>query len=149
MSVVYVIQEAPGRNIVAAHKFGRLVTLLAADVQLQGDVSPDLIDALSTRLRDYSDEDAILAMGDPALIGIVCAIAARQNDGVFTLLKWDREQQTYYPVRVDVGLIDDFDLDVASKRIVALEALVAQLAQAQASAPTVETTPKRARRKAS
>jgi len=146
VSVVYVIQEAPGRNIVAAHKFGRLVTLLAADVQLQGDVSPDLIDALSTRLRDYSDEDAILAMGDPALIGIVCAIAARQNDGVFTLLKWDREQQTYYPVRVDVGLIDDFDLDVASKRIVALEA---QLAQAQASAPTVETTPKRARRKAS
>ena len=146
MSVVYVIQEAPGRNIVAAHKFGRLVTLLAADVQLQGDVSPDLIDALSTRLRDYCDEDAILAMGDPALIGIVCAIAARQNDGVFALLKWDREQQTYYPVRVDVGLIDDFDLDVASKRIVALEA---QLAQAQASAPTVETTPKRARRKAS
>jgi len=146
VSVVYVIQEAPGRNIVAAHKFGRLVTLLAADVQLQGDVSPDLIDALSTRLRDYSDEDAILAMGDPALIGIVCAIAARQNDGVFALLKWDREEQTYYPVRVDVGLIDDFDLDVASKRIVALEA---QLAQARSATPTSETTPKRARRKAS
>jgi len=41
-------------------------------------------------------------MGDPAAIGLACAIAANINQGRFNLLKWDRQEQDYYPVVVDI-----------------------------------------------
>jgi hypothetical protein len=41
-------------------------------------------------------------MGDPAIIGIACAIAAEINRGRIKLLKWDKENKTYYPIQVDI-----------------------------------------------
>ena len=35
-------------------------------------------------------------------IGLACAIAADNNHGRFNLLKWDRQEQDYYPVAVDI-----------------------------------------------
>ena len=40
--------------------------------------------------------------GDPVCIGIACAIAASNNMGRFNLLKWDRLEETYYPLKVDI-----------------------------------------------
>jgi hypothetical protein len=41
-------------------------------------------------------------MGDPAIIGVSFALAAEINHGRVNLLKWDRMEKTYYPVKVSL-----------------------------------------------
>jgi len=40
--------------------------------------------------------------GDPAVIGISCAIASDMTNGQFNLLKWDRREFKYYPIEFDL-----------------------------------------------
>src|SRR5258706_9369523 len=42
------------------------------------------------RLSGYRDEDFVMAAGDPAAIGLACAVAVLANRGRVTILKWDR-----------------------------------------------------------
>lgn len=46
-------------------------------------------------LKDYSDDDCILLMGDPAAIGLACSLAAEVNGGRYNILRWDRTQRQY------------------------------------------------------
>jgi hypothetical protein len=41
-------------------------------------------------------------MGDPASIGLCCAVAAAINHGRFKVLKWDRQSRDYYGVELDL-----------------------------------------------
>ena len=41
-------------------------------------------------------------MGDPAAIGLACAVAASTNQGRFKVLKWDRQESVYYPVNINL-----------------------------------------------
>ena len=41
-------------------------------------------------------------MGDPAAIGLACAVAASTNQGKFKVLKWDRQESVYYPVNINL-----------------------------------------------
>lgn len=47
------------------------------------------------KLKDYSDDDYILATGDPIAIGIAVSVAAKNNRGRVNLLKWDRQTRQY------------------------------------------------------
>ena len=96
---VYVVQEVSGRNILSAEKFGDLELLLPEGSQLVLRTGPT-VKRLTYKLRNFNDEDYLLLMGDPAAIGIACAIAATQNRGQFKCLKWDRREYNYYPVEV-------------------------------------------------
>jgi hypothetical protein len=40
-------------------------------------------------------------MGDPVAIGIASIAAALVNNGKVNMLKWDRENQCYYNVKID------------------------------------------------
>jgi hypothetical protein len=40
--------------------------------------------------------------GDPAIIGVACAIVADKTNGRFNLLKWDKQEKTYYPVEINL-----------------------------------------------
>ncbi len=68
---------------------------------------PESKGAQTTEVRDYeklidfNDDDYLLLVGDPAAIGLCCAVAAAIN-GRFTVLKWDRQEMTYYPVSFDI-----------------------------------------------
>jgi hypothetical protein len=53
-------------------------------------------------LRDYSDEDFLLAMGDPIAIGLAVAIAANNNGGRVKMLKWDRRELRYYAIEANI-----------------------------------------------
>ena len=99
MPSVWVVQETPGRNVLPAQKWGMLEVLLPSSSQIYLDASPS-VDTIRRKLRDFSDEDYLIAIGDPVAIGIACAVAAEQNDGRFKLLKWDRQEGQYYPVQV-------------------------------------------------
>jgi len=43
-----------------------------------------------------------LLTGDPAIIGVSCAIISNQTNGQFKLLKWDRREYKYYPIEFDL-----------------------------------------------
>ena len=41
-------------------------------------------------------------MGDPAIIGIAFALASSANHGRINMLKWDKIEKIYYPVKVNL-----------------------------------------------
>ena len=115
-STVYVLQELPGTsigrpkyNIVGAQKFGKLKVLLKENTQIVLSPGP-IIFELRRLLRDYTSKDYLLLSGDPSVIGIACSVVSDINNGRFNLLKWDRQEQMYYPLEINLhekGKIDD------------------------------------------
>ena len=115
-STVYVLQELPGTrigrpkyNIIGAQKFGKLKVLLREDTQIIMSPGP-IIFELRRLLKNYTSKDYLLLSGDPSVIGIACSIVSDMNGGKFNLLKWDRQEQMYYPLEINLhekGKIDD------------------------------------------
>jgi hypothetical protein len=115
-SIVYVLQELPGTrigrpkyNIIGAQKFGKLKVLLKENTQIILSPGP-IVFELRRLLKDYTSNDYLLLSGDPSVIGLACAIASDINNGKFNLLKWDRQEQMYYPLEINLhekGKIDD------------------------------------------
>ena len=106
--VVYIIQELPGTkigtpkfNIMGAQKFGTLKTLLPEHSQIILSPGP-LIFKLRKLLDKYTPDDYLLLTGDPAIIGVACSIVADKTGGKFNLLKWDRQEKTYYPIEINI-----------------------------------------------
>ena len=98
---VYVTQENPRVDIVSASKWGDLVPLASPFDQIHLN-SGRIVSQLRRKLKDFNDDDWLLAMGDPAIIGVAFAIAADVNRGRVGLLKWDKIEKIYYPVSVSV-----------------------------------------------
>ena len=115
-STVYVLQELPGTrigrpkyNIIGAQKYGKLKVLLKENTQIIMSPGP-IIFELRRLLKDYSSKDYLLLSGDPSVIGIACSIVSDMNGGKFNLLKWDRQEQMYYPLEINLhekGKIND------------------------------------------
>ena len=115
-SIVYVLQELPGTrigrpkyNIIGAQKYGKLKVLLREDTQIIMSPGP-IIFELRRLLKNYTSRDYLLLSGDPSVIGIACSIVSDINSGKFNLLKWDRQEQMYYPLEINLhekGKIDD------------------------------------------
>ena len=115
-STVYVLQELPGTrlgrpkyNIIGAQKYGKLKVLLKEDTQIIMSPGP-IIFELRRLLKDYTSNDYLLLSGDPSVIGLACAIVSDINNGRFNLLKWDRQEQMYYPLEINLyekGKIDE------------------------------------------
>lgn len=101
MAKVYVVQENPRVNILAAGRYGELIPLLNPGKQITLSSSP-VVRLMRQKLKDYNDDDFILAMGDPVAIGISCIIASEVNNGKVNILKWDRENSCYYNVKIDM-----------------------------------------------
>lgn len=99
---VWVVQEVPGRNVLPAKKFGALQTLLGAHQQIVVD-SGSAVQLIQQKLATFCEDDYLLAIGDPAAIGIACAAAAQANAGRFKILKWDRQEREYYPVQITLN----------------------------------------------
>ena len=116
MAKVYIIQELPGTrsgkpkfNIMGASKFGELKTLLPEFSQIILSPGP-IVFKLRQLLKDYTSEDYLLLTGDPAIIGVACSIVADITGGKYKFLKWDRQEQLYYPIEINLfekGKIED------------------------------------------
>ena len=115
-SIVYVLQELPGTsvsrpkyNIMGAQKYGKLKVLLKEHTNIIFSPGP-IVFELRRLLKDYNSNDYLLLLGDPAVIGLACAIASDINSGRFKLLKWDRREQVYFPLEINLyekGKIDE------------------------------------------
>ena len=113
---VYVLQELPGTkagtpkiNIMSAREYGEFNFLLPEFSQIIFSPGP-LIFKLRNLLKNYTPEDYLLLTGDPAIIGIACSIVSDVTNGKFNLLKWDRQEKMYYPLKINLyekGEIDE------------------------------------------
>ena len=107
-SKVYVTQEIPGTregrpkiNIIGASKYGELIFLLPELSQIIFSPGP-LVFKLRKLLRDYTPEDYLLLTGDPAIIGVACSIVSDITNGKYKLLKWDKQERQYYPIKINL-----------------------------------------------
>jgi len=114
--IVYVIQEIPGTqsgspkiNIMGASKYGEFKFLLP-EFSLIIFSSGPLIFKLRKSLKNFSEGDYLLLTGDPAIIGVACSIVSDITNGKYQLLKWDKQDKVYYPIKINLhekGEIDE------------------------------------------
>ena len=101
---VYVVQERkkmnpvtgelePVINIMPAAEYGDLVEVFNPTEHAL--LTSQVTSKLKTMLRNFSDGDYILPIGNPVLIGVATAVAARNNMGRVKILHWDRELARY------------------------------------------------------
>ena len=103
---VYVVQEVPKFNVLPARKYGELELMLPPG-QITLSAGPT-VNRLKHKLRNFTDMDYLLLIGDPLAIGLAVAIASNANRGKAGLLKWDRQEKQYYPLNVNLyGDIND------------------------------------------
>ena len=107
-SIVYVIQEIPGTragapkiNIMSAREYGEFNFLLPEFSQIIFSPGP-LVFKLRKLLKDYKAEDYLLLTGDPAIIGVACSIVSDLTNGKYNLLKWDKQERMYYPIKINL-----------------------------------------------
>jgi hypothetical protein len=108
MATVFVIQDIPGTkvgtpkiNIIGATEFGDLKVLLPENSQII--LSPSyVIQTLKQKLKEYKETDYLLLTGDPAIIGVACSIVSDITNGKYNLLKWDKQERKYYPVKINL-----------------------------------------------
>ena len=115
-NIVYVLQELPGTkagtpkiNIMSASKYGKFKFLLPEFSQIIFSPGP-LIFKLRSLLKDYVTQDYLLLTGDPAIIGVACSIVSDMTNGKYSLLKWDKQDRIYYPIKINLhekGKIDE------------------------------------------
>jgi len=115
-SVVYIIQEIPGTktgnpkiNIMGAAKYGVFKFLLPELSQIIFSPGP-LVFKLRQGLKKFNQKDYLLLTGDPAIIGVACSIVSDMTNGRYKLLKWDKQERTYYPIDINLyekGKIDE------------------------------------------
>ena len=114
--IVYVIQEISGTqagnpkiNIMGASQFGEFRFLLPEFSQIIFSPGP-LVYKLRQGLKNFKEGDYLLLTGDPAIIGVACSIVSDITSGKYNLLKWDKQERTYYPISINLyekGEIDD------------------------------------------
>jgi len=106
--IVYVLQELPGTkagapkiNIMSASKYGEFKFLLPEFSQIIFSPGP-LIFKLRSLLKEYTIKDYLLLTGDPAIIGVACSIVSDMTNGKYSLLKWDKQDRIYYPIKINL-----------------------------------------------
>ena len=105
---VYCIQEprgtadgVPKYDVLEASPYGEVKFLFSEFAQLMKS-SGAAINSLRKKLKGFSDEDYLIAAGDPGLIAISCLVASDLNFGRVKLLKWDRRDRKYYSLSIDL-----------------------------------------------
>jgi len=106
---VYLVQEIPtdretGQpkiDITPALKYGEIKIMFPRLKQMQFSPGPMVME-IKNSLKNFTQDDYLLLYGDPAIIGVVCAVVSDITNGKFKLLKFDRRQFTYYPIELNI-----------------------------------------------
>ena len=99
---VYIVQKPDEKkNIISAQAFGELKFILPEKTNLMWNPQ-ETISIIKDDLRFFNDNDHLLLIGDPAVIGICTAVAAEYNCGRVNFLKWDNREFKYYALGVEL-----------------------------------------------
>lgn len=92
-------QFVPKFDLTPAEEFGQL-TYLLSPTAAPFNPAP-VVEELHTKLEAFDDDDLLLLVGNPVLIGLSVAVAADMNDGRVRLLQWSGKDQRYLEIKVD------------------------------------------------
>lgn len=91
----------PKFNFSEAKKFGDIRIVLQASCNTLE--NPDqIVESLHDELCDFTAQDYLLPLGNPALIGWATTVATYYAGGAVTILSWDRHNKQYRPVTVEL-----------------------------------------------
>jgi|SRR6056297_997314 len=83
-----------------AERFGLIEYLLSPSAH---PFNPELVlGDLHEKLSGFSDDDHLLLIGNPALIGMATAIAAYYNSGNVSLLQWSGRHSEYTEIKTKI-----------------------------------------------
>jgi hypothetical protein len=102
---IVVCQDPGHKDIGQADFYGELIFLDLPDVDSE---SVDLVSsALYKELNriNFTHNDYILMLGDPAVLSMALTIAASRTAGVAKILKYNRLRQKYFAVTIDLNNI--------------------------------------------
>lgn len=89
----------PVHDLSPALAFGDLIILHSA---MPGGLDPrPMLQTMREKLRDFTDDDFIVATGDPAAIAAAVMLASVANRGRVKLLRWDRATRQYLAMQLD------------------------------------------------
>lgn len=92
------VPRFPGVN--KAERWGELVFLLSPSAH---PFNPEIVlGDLHEKLSGFSDEDYLLLIGNPGLIGMTTAIAAYYNEGSVKFLQWSGRHNEYTEIVVKI-----------------------------------------------
>lgn len=98
---VYVVQDDGRKNLMPAMQFGHLVAVAQQDLPLFSDATRE-VNRIRKELIPFDHEnDFLLVIGDPLLIGVCFALLLRDHPYI-KVLKWDKQNRTYFPTVVGI-----------------------------------------------
>lgn len=95
-------QWVPRVNIYTAEPYGEVRKLVKASHVHAALLPQPTIRALRRDLKDFSDDDYLLPVGDVSLVAMATAVALENNRGRAKLLRWNREERRYDVVVIDM-----------------------------------------------
>ena len=99
---VYIVQEMRGRDISGAFEYGDVKTVVPAGSQVTSSIGP-ICKIVEKELGDFKPmSDYLLLSGDPVVIGVACAFVSDVTSGFFRVLKWDRLEEHYHPILINL-----------------------------------------------
>ena len=90
----------PSINLDPANMYGEVVVMLPPNAN-RLHINPLMV-ALREQMKDFTDEDYVIAVGDPSLIAAAACLAVRKTNGLLRILKWDRMSSSYIPVETQL-----------------------------------------------
>jgi hypothetical protein len=64
--------------------------------------SAPMMRTLKKKLKNFSDNDFLVAVGDPSAIAGASMVASLVNNGRVNLLKWDKKERSYIQINLEV-----------------------------------------------
>jgi hypothetical protein len=86
----------------SAEEYGTLKFLLSPTANPFNVNESGVVAQLHGHLKDFNDNDYLLLVGNPCLIGIAAAIAADYSGGGINFLQWSGKKQSYIPIYAHV-----------------------------------------------
>ena len=109
MATVYIIQETLKKvegqwrrvhDFTPALAYGDIEILIGGGQYMPLTMQP-VISEIKEKLKKFCNDDFLLLVGDPVLMGIATCVAAEINCGKINFLRWDRDTQRYIKMSCD------------------------------------------------
>jgi hypothetical protein len=112
MNTVFIVQNVRMRNhhtgefedkydFQKASVYGNVTVVLTKDKTSPLVPAPALFQ-LQHALKNFSDDDYLLPVGNPAFVAAAGAIAAKNNGGRFKVLIWDKRTASYIESHIQI-----------------------------------------------
>lgn len=91
----------PVHDLAPAERYGELVFLVPNGPVMVA--ATPMMRVIREKMRGFTDDDYVVALGDPAAIAAAVMVAGKYNHGRVRLLRWDRKMGDYMVLQLDIN----------------------------------------------